>query len=249
VFFPEGSATEIEFDGRRTEAAMKTLTLRGITLIELLVVIVIISLLATIAAGSYINQVRRSKIALTKAEIRTMEVAINRYQIDTGHFPLSFTGTVTPPPPGVVLVPENSADPHGSGFLQVSLQASYTLDPLAPLAPTWQGPYLDWPVNRLGRRDGTLADDPLNAGINAGLLSFMDPFQSPYYYVRSAEYLDPPVDFGVRQPTGYPYAGQFFNPSSFQIISFGPNRAAGTPGATPDPLGFGDDITNFTVVP
>jgi type II secretion system protein G len=222
--------------------------LRGITLIELLVVLVIITLLATIAAGSYTNQVRRAKISATKAEIKTLEVAINRYQIDTGQFPLSFTGMVTPPPPGAILVPEDPANPAGSGFLQVTLQTSYTLDPLAPLAPTWQGPYLDWDINRLGRPDGTLAGDPLNAGINPALFSFMDPFQSPYYYVRNVEYTDPPVDLAVRQPAGYPYAGQFFNPSSFQIISFGPDRQPGDAG-TPGTLGFGDDITNFAANP
>lgn len=220
--------------------------LRGITLIELLVVLVIITLLATIAAGSYTNQVRRAKIAATKAEIKTLEVAINRYQIDTGQFPMSFTGTVTAPPPNAVVV---QTEVGGSGILQATLQTSFTLDPLAPLAPTWQGPYLDWEINRFGRPDGTLADDPLNAGINPALFSFMDPFQSPYYYVRNQDYEDPPTDQAVRQPAGYPYVGQFFNPTSFQIISFGPDRIAGSAGTVPDPLGFGDDITNFKANP
>src|SRR5690606_18542949 len=121
-----GSMIQYGNRGHLHEGPMKTSTQpttprRGITLIELLVVLVIITLLATIAAGSYTNQVRRAKIAATKAEIKTLEVAINRYQIDTGQFPVSFTGVVTPPPPNAVLVDEDPVNPTGSGYLQVTL--------------------------------------------------------------------------------------------------------------------------------
>src|SRR5690606_20774970 len=61
---------------------MKNTPKSGVTLLELLVVLVIISILSTIAVGVYTKEVLRAKVARTRAEIRTLEVAINRYQID-----------------------------------------------------------------------------------------------------------------------------------------------------------------------
>ena len=65
---------------------------RGFTLIELLVVIVIIGLLAAFVAPKYFNQIGRSKIQIARAQIDSLEKALDQYRIDTGHYPATEAG-------------------------------------------------------------------------------------------------------------------------------------------------------------
>ena len=61
---------------------MKT---KGFTLIELLVVIVIIGILAAIALPNYIKAKTKAKEAECKANIHTLQIAIERYAVDSGN--------------------------------------------------------------------------------------------------------------------------------------------------------------------
>ena len=64
----------------------------GFTLLELLVVIVIIGLLAGYVAPRYFSQVGRSEVQVARAQIESLEKALDQYRLDTGHYPSSELG-------------------------------------------------------------------------------------------------------------------------------------------------------------
>lgn len=214
---------------------MKRLLPKGVTILELLVVLVIISILSTIAVGVYSNQIVRAKYAKARAEIRVLETAIAQYEVDTGDLPPSGSGSQLAPAdinPGVPFA--------GSGYLTLALRSSLNGQPSDPISARWQGPYVDWDYNRLGNAAG----EPITGAGNTATLpeiSFLDPFGMPYQYIRSTDYL---TLRGSELPSTNPFAASetWYNPSTFQIISFGANR---TSLAHPLIGTESDDISNF----
>lgn len=222
---------------------MKFLKIRGVTLLELLVVLGILSILSTIAVGVYTNHIQRARFAKARAEIRLLETAITQYQLDTGDFPPSGSG-VTISPDGI-----NPITPlYGSGYLQVALRNSLSGNLYQPLSPRWQGPYVNWDYNRMGFVDSSGNVTPITStggqtpapGSAIASISFLDPWGSPYTYIASRDY-----EFeGTTLPLTHPFhdTETYYNPTTFQIISFGPNMSSGTGndrGKEPD------DISNF----
>jgi len=59
----------------------------GFTLLELLVVIVIIGLLAGYVAPRYFSQVGRSEVQVAKAQIESIEKALDQYRLDMRRYP------------------------------------------------------------------------------------------------------------------------------------------------------------------
>src|SRR5437773_9490348 len=59
----------------------------GFTLLELLVVIVIIGLLAGYVAPRYFAQVGKSEIQVAKAQIDSLEKALDQYRLDNRRYP------------------------------------------------------------------------------------------------------------------------------------------------------------------
>ena len=60
---------------------------RGFTLIELLIVVAIIAILAAIAVPNFLEAQTRSKVSRCKADMRSLGIAIESYQIDHAIYP------------------------------------------------------------------------------------------------------------------------------------------------------------------
>ena len=64
----------------------------GFTLLELLVVIVIIGLLAGYVAPRYFSQVGRSEVQVARAQIESLEKALDQYRLDLRRYPSAEEG-------------------------------------------------------------------------------------------------------------------------------------------------------------
>ncbi len=75
----------------------------GFTLIELLVVIVIIGLLGTIVAINVFGALGTSNVAKAKADVATLESALEQYRLDNLTYPSTSDGlnALISPPPGL----------------------------------------------------------------------------------------------------------------------------------------------------
>lgn len=95
------------------------------TLLELLVVMVIIGLLAGLVAPRYFAQVGKSNTKVARAQISSLEQALEQFRIDVGRFPSTEEGleALNSPPAGA----EGWAGPY--------LKKAIPLDP-------WGKPYL-----------------------------------------------------------------------------------------------------------
>ena len=65
---------------------------KGFTLLELLVVIVIIGLLAGYVAPRYFGQVGKSEVQVARAQLDSLEKALDQYRLDTRHYPTAEQG-------------------------------------------------------------------------------------------------------------------------------------------------------------
>ena len=65
---------------------------RGFTLMELLVVLAIIGILAAIATGVYVNRVDDARITRARADIQTIEAALDIFRLDNFRYPTTAEG-------------------------------------------------------------------------------------------------------------------------------------------------------------
>ena len=71
---------------------MHRLRSNGFTLLELLVVIVIIGLLAGYVAPRYFSQVGKSEVQVARAQIDSLEKALDQYRLDKRRYPTAEEG-------------------------------------------------------------------------------------------------------------------------------------------------------------
>jgi general secretion pathway protein G len=64
----------------------------GFTLLELLVVLVIIGLLVGYVAPRFFSQVGKSEVKVARAQIKSLEDALDQYRLDVGHYPTTDQG-------------------------------------------------------------------------------------------------------------------------------------------------------------
>jgi len=72
---------------------------RGVTILELLVVLAILGLLVTIAYTVYSGHIFRAKITAAVTQIHELELACAQYEVDTGQYPPSSSGSRLAPGP------------------------------------------------------------------------------------------------------------------------------------------------------
>ncbi len=64
----------------------------GFTLLELLVVMLIIGLLASYVAPRFFQQIGKSEVKATRAQLDAFDKALSTYRLDTGHYPSTEQG-------------------------------------------------------------------------------------------------------------------------------------------------------------
>ncbi len=127
----------------------KSTSRAGFTLLELLVVLVIIGLLAAYVGPKYFQQIGKSETKVAKAQLDSLQKALDQYRIDTGHFPNSQQGLTAlntapsgePQWQGPYLSKQVPKDPWGRDYLYRS--------------PGEHGEYDLWTFGKDGREGGT----------------------------------------------------------------------------------------------
>jgi prepilin-type N-terminal cleavage/methylation domain-containing protein len=209
---------------------------KAFTLIELMVVVLILGILATLAVGVFTTQVERARYAKARTTIATLELAANRYQIDIGVFPPSGSGVPSGPPTF-----------EGCGLLHLALVHSMSGNANAPDNPRWQGPYVSIQDLDLGDINGnSLADAGIVSPVPAGEIQILDPWRSPYRYVRccGSSTDNYTVNDATVLPTSSPFAATetFYNVGTIQISSKGRD---GLTLPVPNIGTDDDDVNNF----
>lgn len=111
--------------GCRWDRTTATRYQRGFTLIEIMVVVVIIGLLAALVAPSLIGNIDRAAVNRARADIRSIETALNLYRLDNFRYPSTDQGLQA-----LVGNPGEAAAPNWKAYLR-----SLPTDP-------WNQPYL-----------------------------------------------------------------------------------------------------------
>lgn len=199
----------------------------GVTIVELTVVLLIMSILSSIAATVYVGYISRARYASARADIQALELAITRYQVDLGAYPISSSS------PTVLTDPDPITPATGCGYLMLCLLHSASGDATKPASPRWQGPYITLQQNRLG----DLTGQPITAATPLAQHCLLDPWGRPYTYVRNDDYAA--LNATITSPT---LAEKYYNPTTFQIYSNGANGY--TLGTSAQGL-ESDDVNNF----
>lgn len=133
---------------------------RGFTLLELLVVIVIIGLLAGYVAPRYFSQVGKSEVQVARAQIDSLEKALDQYRLDLRHYPSAEQGL-----DALVAKPQGEASWSGP-----YLKKAVPLDPWGRAyvyrVPGSKGEFDLYSLGKDGKPGGTGEDADI--GIGAG---------------------------------------------------------------------------------
>ena len=205
------------------------------SLVELLVVVAIIGILSVILVPNVQIQLEKAKVAKTKALIGNLEVSIEVYKNDFGHYPTSYN----PQALYLALVEEakNPIEPNSDDVRRFERGTSF------------------W-IQERNDRDDRRQNILQQAGVPSRDLTaqeeenaFVDAWENPLYFVSSEVYnpggrtdfrrrgstavLDAAAAYEMRESTRL----KPFNPTTFQLISFGPDQTTITPRTTNGGIG------------
>jgi general secretion pathway protein G len=129
--------------GRSTE--------HGFTLVELMVVIVIIGLLAAIVVINVVPFGDKAKVTKAKADISTIESALNAYQLQVGSYPTTDQGLQA-----LVSAPAGLADPSAyqrGGYIK-KIEKDPWGHPYLYASPGQHGAFDVWSLGADGKEGG-----------------------------------------------------------------------------------------------
>lgn len=131
----------------------------GFTLLELLVVIVIIGLLAGYVAPRYFAQVGKSEVQVARAQIDSLEKALDQYRLDVRHYPSVAQGL-----DALVTAPQGE-----NGWGGPYLKKSVPLDPWGRAyvyrVPGAKGDFDLYSLGKDGKPGGTGEDADVGIGV------------------------------------------------------------------------------------
>ncbi|MEW6235288.1 MAG: type II secretion system protein [Candidatus Omnitrophota bacterium] len=218
---------------------------KGFSLVELLVVVSIIGILAVILVPNVQENIRRAKIAKTKALISSLSFAIISYKNDFGKYPPSYN----PQQLHIALTEKGKTPYEADSNEQLLIHQGDSL---------WVNP--ERPSDDRRERIITLLGIPADArSAQSDDYVFVDAWGNTIYYVNSDDYnpggrtdfrnprqgtnLDSPCAYEMREGKRY----KPFKPTTFQIISFGPDGTTITPSTKNGGIGSmidGDKVDN-----
>jgi general secretion pathway protein G len=125
VFASDAMDSSISRHRHRRPAVDRCKTPPGFTLLELMVVIMIIGLLAALVVPRYFDTVGKSKAKIARAQMDSLEKALEQYRLDIGAFPSveQGLGALTVAPAGIkkwqgpYLKKAVPSDPWGHDYL------------------------------------------------------------------------------------------------------------------------------------
>lgn len=128
---------------------------RGFTLVELMVVIVILGLLAAIVVINVVPFGDKAKVVKAKADISTIESALNAYQLSMGSFPSTADGlnALVSPPAGL-----NDPSQYQKGGYIKKIEKDPWNRPYLYASPGQHGSFDVWSLGADGKEGGQGAD-------------------------------------------------------------------------------------------
>ncbi len=130
----------------------------GFTLLELLVVIVIIGLLAGYVAPRYFSQVGKSEIQVAKAQIESIEKALDQFRLDVRRYPTAEEGL------DALVAKPSSASTWSGPYLKKAVPADPWGRPYVYRVPGEKAEFQLISLGRDGKQGGTGEDADI--GIN-----------------------------------------------------------------------------------
>ena len=126
---------------------------KGFTLLELLVVIVIIGLLAGYVAPRYFGQVGKSEVQVAKAQIESLEKALDQFRLDTRSYPTAEQGL-----DALVNKPSNAANGWSGPYLKKAVPNDPWGRPYVYRTPGAKGDFDLYSLGKDGKPGGTGED-------------------------------------------------------------------------------------------
>jgi len=136
-----------------------TLKEAGFTLLELLVVIVIIGLLAGYVAPRYFAQVGKSEVQVARAQIDSLEKALDQYRLDLRHYPSAEQGL-----DALVTKPDGESGWSGP-YLKKAVPADPWGRPYVYRVPGTKGDFDLLSLGKDGKPGGTGEDADIGIGV------------------------------------------------------------------------------------
>ena len=137
----------------------------GFTLLELLVVIVIIGLLAGYVAPRYFSQVGKSEIQVAKAQIESLDKALDQFRLDVRRYPSAEEGLEA-----LLVKPANLATWSGP-YLKKAVPSDPWGRPYVYRVPGTKGEFDLFSYGRDGKAGGTGEDADIGLGGSTSTLS------------------------------------------------------------------------------